>query len=278
MPKLTEQSFDPLPHAAVQLSLLRYLSSRDQQQLVFLYQQLSQLRPVVAQIRQHYASIDCLRQFTSRASIIEIARSQHRVNDATVDVAQCVQFKTKEPARAGFAKIRSGFTQQTDSPVLNDFANRNGLGIQQLKSASAEKTSRDKHPTDDWTEAMQASNPLLVRRKLREGRGKVGSNEFIILLERSHAEIALHQGNGDDFRIRESGLMIGRGSPMRQSGMRFSGMRFKGVINKAVEISHLVYNGRQMGRPPSDRLSLQLHSIHSRNYGDPAFQLNTRVY
>lgn len=272
MPKLTEQRFHSLPHAAVQLPLVRHISPRDQQHLTLLGQQFSQLRPIVAQIRKHYSPINRFGQLRSWPTIIKIARRQYRIHNAAIDVAQRVQFKAEEPTGTTFTEISAFITKQTHSSVTNGFTDRNRLGIHQVESASAEKTSRDKQPTDEWAKAMQASNPLLVRTKLREGRGKVGSNKLISLLEGSHAEVALHQGDGDDFRIGEGGLMIGRTSPVCQAGMRL-----KEVINKAEDVSHLVYNGGQMGRPPSDRLSLRLHSIHSRNYGDPLFQLNTQV-
>jgi hypothetical protein len=272
MPELTEQCFDALSHAAVQLSLLRHVSPRHQQQLVFLCQQLGKVRPFVAQIRQQYATSDCLRQFRRRAAIIQVARSQHRVNNAAIDVAQGVQFEAKEPTCTALAEISPFIAQQAHATRANGFTDGDRLGINQVKLATTREAGRFKQPTDERREPMQVSQPLLIRTKLRKGRGKVISNEMIGLFEGSDAEVALHQSNGDNFCICKSRLVIGRTTPV---GQRDVGL--KEVINEAVDFGHMIYNGRQMGRPPSVRLSLQLHSIHSRNYGDPAFQLNTQV-
>src|SRR5205085_3095199 len=60
-----------------------------------------------------------------------------------------------------------------------------------------------------------------------------------------------HQTDGDDLRIREGRRGIGRAAPTGQPGMGF-----EEVINKAIDFRHLVYNGRQMARPPSVRLGV----------------------
>ncbi len=120
----------------------------------------------------------------------------------------------------------------------------------QVKLASACDTSRLKETTYKRTESVQAGNPLLIRTKLRESRSKVIADKRISLLERIYSETALHQSDSNNFGIRESRLVIRRGSPMRQLSMGF-----KEVINKDVDLSHLIYNGRQMGRPPSAGLS-----------------------
>ena len=86
MPKLTEQRFDTLPYAAVQLSLFRYIPPRDQQQLTL----LGKLRPIITQVGQYDSTIDCFRQVRGWPAIIEITRRQHRINNAAIDVAQRV--------------------------------------------------------------------------------------------------------------------------------------------------------------------------------------------
>lgn len=245
MPKLTEQRFNPLPHAAVQFAFVRHVPPRDQQQVVLFSQQLGQLRPVLAQIRQHQAPINGLCQFRSRAPVIDIASRQDRINNAAIQIAQGVQFETKEPASTGFTKVGPLITQQAHPPVTNGFTDGDRLGIQQVESASAEQSSRDQQPTDDRAETMQALKPLLVGAKFRESRSKIIGDKVIGLFERSDAEKTLHQANGDNFRIGKGWRGIGRAAPVGQPGVGF-----KEVINEAVDVSHLIYNGRQMGRPP----------------------------
>src|SRR5215212_10135294 len=97
---------------------------------------------------------------------------------------------------------------------------------------------------------MQASDPLLIRAKLRESRSKVIGDQLVSLFERGNTEEALHQADGDDFGIGKSWRGIGRTAPVCQRSVGF-----KEVINKAVDFGHLVYNGRQMGRPPSVEMS-----------------------
>jgi hypothetical protein len=38
--------------------------------------------------------------------------------------------------------------------------------------------------------------------------------------------------------------------------VRQASVGFEEIIDEAVDVSHLIYNGRQMGRPPSVRLSV----------------------
>lgn len=52
----------------------------------------------------------------------------------------------------------------------------------------------------------------------------------------------------------------------------------KEVTNKDVGLSHLIYDVSQLGRPPNVGMSMQLHSIHLGNCGDPSFQPHTEVY
>ena len=250
MPKLREQRLNPLTHTTVQLSLVGHLSPRYQQQPVFFRKHIGKLRPVIAKVGQHHTAHNRFRQFRCRAAVIEIARSQDRIDNATVDVAQRVQFEAKKPARTAFAKISAFVAQQSHSAMTNGFADRDGLGVHQVKSTTAQKVSRLKQSADNRREAMQAGEPLLIRTMLGESRGKVIGNQLVSLFERSNTKKALHQADGDDFGISKSRRGIGRAAPVGQPGVRF-----KEVINEAVDFGHLVYNGRQMGRPPSVEMS-----------------------
>ncbi len=250
MPKLRKQSFYPLSHTALKLSLLWHIFACYQQQLCLLGKHLSQLWPRIPQISKQYSSIYRLSQFKGWASIIYIPRSQNSLNDTSVDVAQSMQLKAEEPPCTGLAKVTTLLPEQAHATVTNWLTNGNRFGICLVKLASACDTSRLKETTYKRTESVQAGNPLLIRTKLRESRSKVIADKRISLLERIYSETALHQSDSNNFGIRESRLVIRRGSPMRQLSMGF-----KEVINKDVDLSHLIYNGRQMGRPPSAGLS-----------------------
>lgn len=251
MPKLTEQRLNALPHAAVQLSLVGYILPRDQQQLVLLGQHLGKLWPAITQVSQHHATIKGFGQLRSRSAIIKIARRQHRINDAAIDVAQRVQFEAKEPARTTFAKVSAFIAQQPHSAMSNGLADRDGLGVNQVESAVSHKTGRLEQSANERAEAMQASKPLLIRTKPGESRDKIIGNQSVSLFERSNTKKALHQANSDDFRVGEGWCGIVRAAPVSQARVDF-----EEVINEAVDFSHLVYNGRQMGRPPGVRLSV----------------------
>lgn len=272
MPKLTKQRLYPLSHAAVQFSLFLYIAPPDQQHFLFLTQHLKQLWPTVSQISKHHSTIYNFTQFWRCNSVIYVTRTQYRINDAAIDVSQNVQFEPEKPSCTAFAKISSFISQQPHSSVTDGFADWNRLGIYKVKTASASKPGRLKDATNYGSQSMKASNPLLIGAKFGKGRSKVIGNNLISFLERCNTEMRLHQSYGDDFCIGKIGMMIRGASPVSERGMSL-----KEVINKAEDMSHMIYNGSQVGRPPSVRLSLQLNSIHFWNYGDPAFQLNTQV-
>lgn len=272
MPQLAEQRLHALPHAAVQGPFVGHVSSRHQQQVIFFGQHLGKLRPAVTQVSQHHAASHRFGQFRPWPAIIEIPRRQPRVHDTTIAVAQGVEFEAKEPAGTALAEVSTLVAQQAHSPVTNGFADRDGFGINQVEAAVTQQASRLKQSADDRTEAMQPLQPLLIRAKRRESGDKVIGNQSVSLFERGDAEETLHQADGDDFRIREGWRRIGRAAPMGQPGMSF-----EEIINEAVDVSHLVYNGRQMGRPPSVEMSFATSFYTLRNDGDPAFQLNTQV-
>jgi hypothetical protein len=257
----------------MQFALVGHVPPRDQQQFVLFSHQLGQLRPVITEVSQNHAAVNGVGQFRSRPAIIEIARCQHLIHNATVDVAQGMQLEAKEPASTALAKISALISEQSHSSVTNGFADRDGFGINQVKATAPQKTSRLKQSADDRREAMQACQPLLISAKLWEGGSKVLGDELIGLFERGDAEKTLHQADGDDFRISERGHGIGRTAPVGQAGVGF-----EEVINEAVDVSHLVYNGRQMGRPPSVEMWFAPSFYTLRSYGDPTFQLNTQVY
>jgi hypothetical protein len=98
---------------------------------------------------------------------------------------------------------------------------------------------------------VHAGNPLLIRRKERESRGKVIADKFIGLLERIYPDAALHQSDCDDFRIGKSRRSIRRVSPLSQALIGF-----EELITEDVSFSHLIYNGSEAGRPPGVKMSL----------------------
>ena len=130
--------------------------------------------------------------------------------------------------------------------MTNSFTDRDGLRVNQVESTTAQKASRFEQPTDERRELVQASKPLLVRTESRKSGSKIPGDKVIGLFERSDTEKALHQADSDYFRIREEGRSVWRATPVRQARVGF-----EEVIDEAEDVSHLVYNGRQMGRPPS---------------------------
>jgi hypothetical protein len=192
MPKLTEQGLNPLTHTAVQLALAGHIPSCDQQQLVFFSQMLGKLRPVVSQVGQHHAAINCFCQLRGWPAIIEI------------------------PTGTAFAKVCAFIAQQSHATVTDGFADWNRLGVKQVESATTQPASRFKQPTNERPKAMQALKPLLVGAKLWESRSKVIGNQLVGLFERGDAKKALHQADGDDFGISEGRHGIGRTAPVGQ--------------------------------------------------------------
>jgi hypothetical protein len=245
MPKLREQRFNPLTHTAVKFSLFGHIPARYQQQFTLICKQLSELWSFIAQISKQYPSIYRLSQFKGWISIIDIAGSQNSIHNAPVDITQGVELKAEEPPRASFAKVCPIFSEQSHTTVTNRLTDRDGLGISKVESDPTSKASRLKQPAYDRTEPVQASNPLLIRTDEREGRSIVIVDKIIGLLERIYSDTALHQGNCNDLSISEGWFIIRRTPPMSQTRMCF-----KEVIDKAVDLSHLIYNGSQMGRPP----------------------------
>lgn len=120
-----------MPHAAVKLSLLWHIPPPDKQQFSLLGQHLGKLWSVVAQVCQYNATINGFGQLRSRSTVIKIARRQHRIHDAAIDVAQGVQFEAKEPARTALAKVSTFLAQQPHSAM--SMALQTGRGLESIK-------------------------------------------------------------------------------------------------------------------------------------------------
>ena len=87
----------------------------------------------VAEIAEGNAALHPFQQGQCRGTVIPVTGGQHQIHYASVNVAQHMQLKTKEPPLAGFAKPRAVFPQQAHAPMSHRMTNRKGLGIHQVK-------------------------------------------------------------------------------------------------------------------------------------------------
>src|SRR6185436_1563466 len=167
----------------------------------------------------------------------------------TFDIDCGVKLEAKEPSFAALSKIGSFFSQQSHTPVSYALAYWYGLRIEdrQLEVKPVRKASRFYEMASNFRQRVKASYPLFVRTEFRESGFVISLNQRESLLQSSNTKTALHQSYRDDLSISKKRNLIGRASPMSQ--FRIS---FEVVGYKAVDFSHLVYNGDQRGRPPGE--------------------------
>src|SRR5215813_11640883 len=131
-PQLAESSFNALAHLTEHELMLRGPVPGNQQHLGLCRQAASALRSSIPQIAQGDATIDGLHQRQGGVAIIVVAWSQDDIEHPTLNVAQEVELKAKEPSFAGFAKIRPLVAQQPHPPVPDRSAERNGLTVDHI--------------------------------------------------------------------------------------------------------------------------------------------------
>ena len=86
---------------------------------------------------------------------------------------------------------------------------------------------------------MKAREPLLIGAQMREGPGEVSANEAISLFERSHTKAACIRARVMTSASVKAGRQLG---DERQPARRGC---FEVVVNEAIDLSHLIYNGSQ---------------------------------
>ena len=247
MIKLSQKHLYPLTDTTEHLLVLWHIPSCDHQQLGFIRKRIHRLRAAISRISQQNASICHQAQINRCVTVVTVASCQHRCDYLPVDIEEGVQLEAEEPPLARLAKISACLTQRAHAAVTNGLADRDGLGIYQVKREFEPISSpgRLNQMADDVTQLMKAGDPLFVRAESGESWSKVVTDNLIRLLQGGYPETTLHQADSNDFGVCENGLGVRRMPPSGQLRMSF-----KEIINEAIDLSHLIYNGSQAGRPP----------------------------
>ena len=104
-PQLTEGGFYLLAHLAEDEAMGGGLLPGKQQHGGFIRQGRGTVGATIAQVPQGDTPIDCLDQEQSREPIITIAGGQDNIEHPSVNVAEQMELKPKEPPFAGFPKV-----------------------------------------------------------------------------------------------------------------------------------------------------------------------------
>jgi hypothetical protein len=158
--------------------------------------------------------------------------------------------------------------------MTNGLANRDWLGIKdkQLGIKAVCLSRRFDKMADYVTQRVESSYPLFVRAKIRESRSEVVSNKRVSLLQSGNTEGRLHKSDGNDLSVSKERLRV-VGAPPKTNLW----VSFEVIINKDVDMSHLIYNGSHWVVLQVQDFVLQLYSIHLWTLDDPPFQPKTGV-
>lgn len=101
-------------------------------------------------------------QINRRITVVAAACRQHRSDYLPVDVEDGVQLEAEEPSLARLAKISACLTQRAYAAVTNGVADRDGLGIYQVKREfkAISIASRLDKMANNVTELVKAGNVL----------------------------------------------------------------------------------------------------------------------
>ena len=87
--------------------------------------------------------------------------------------------------------------------MTDRLTDRNGLAVDEIEfliGGSSGKSDLDQS-SYNGAQRMQASDPLRIRAQIGKGVSKTGGNDLMCLLKSGASKHALHQCDGDDFRI-----------------------------------------------------------------------------
>src|SRR2546423_8941140 len=228
--------------------MTRRILSGQQQHLGFFGRQYGGWLSTITKIAQRDATIRFEHQTEYRVTVVPVSRCQHQIDDASFDMAQSMKFEPKEPALLSFTPISTIFSEKSHSPMAQCVTKWNRLGVHQIKRFSIfwQGRSGRKQCADLEVERMKATKPLLVRANLWKSCRIVRGNLLVRLFKRLHAKAALHQGDGQHFRISKERRVIGRVSPLRQRRVCF-----QIIVNHNIDFRQLIVYCRHRGRPPS---------------------------
>ena len=260
VPQLRECCLDALAQTTDEWATPARLLWCDEQHLGFLRQQGCQWSTSIATITQHNAAINCLRKCSGHISLIRVGWRQRTAQHFSRLSCDDMQLEAEIPARRRFTEISPVFSQQSHTSMPDRFADRNRLGIHQIKRCRLEITATcgfNQLP-NKRREQMQPMEPLFVRAQPRKGAAKVRLHEQVSALQGGAAEGALQKRNGQDFGIGESRTGMRRASPVSAARMGF-----EKIINEDVDFCHLMFYAAHGRCPPAggDKVS-QLHSTH----------------
>lgn len=112
---------------------------------------------------------------------------------------------------------------------------RNWFSIHQINVTCVKRTGLLKELLNNHCQSVQTANKLFVTAQMREFCSKVFGNQRVGLSQKFNSKLRLHQGNSQNFRIRQARLFIVALSPL--SSFR---MLLKKIINKTVDFGQLI--------------------------------------
>src|SRR5215216_1540390 len=236
MPQLREACLNGLPHLRKQELASGRIPARDEQCFGLLLKQGSRGLATIAQVSEQDSAIAGLAQREQRRAVIEAGGRQHDIEKTPGDGAQSMQFEAEEPALTCLPEACAVLSHQAHTPMSQRVTQWYRLGIDQIQGRGLfARAGGLQQQADVDGELMQAPQPFCVRRQARESALEVIGYQTIGLLEGGDLKRALHQRDGQNFRVGKARRMVGRTPP--PGAVRMS---FQVVVNKAVDFGHLM--------------------------------------
>ena len=118
-------------------------------------------------------------------------------------MTQRVHLEAEEPALRGLPEARAVFPHQAHPLMSEVMAQRNRLGINQIKSRTGRwhLGAGAKQSAALGAQALQTSHPLRIGTQVRKSRAAVVGHQAVGLFEARHPETAWQQGDSQHFRI-----------------------------------------------------------------------------
>ncbi len=244
-PPLRECALDGLPHRTEQMLLLfRRAIACQHKDVVFCADFSLKLLAAITKIADDNAfGRQVLGQVMRRRAIFDISGRENQIDDfAARRVRERVQFEAEKPALRRLAP-RGGFVPQKAHRAVSDGQTHgNGKAVNQkhcrlVAAVVGEEAARARQQRRQVRlQAVQARQPLFVRRQARKTTGSIIGDQPKRLFQSGDFQHRLHHGNRQHFGVREIGRIVVRVTPLQKAGMLF-----EQIVHKAKDLGQSVF-------------------------------------